>query len=133
MWQLVDLGLQFATLYFLLLAFGYVGVALSTVVLIRTAQRMTVGLPGFLETGSTQAMIVAILVDASHTAGQAVGFGFGSKVTTAGLNIVLGLIAARTMIGPLHLKARLRERFRGPKSAAGESLPQPVGEGGDAR
>jgi len=117
-WQLVDLGLQFATLYFLLVAFGYVGVTLATVVLIRTAQRVTVSLPGFLETGSTQAMIVAILADASHTAGQAFGFGFGSKVTTAGLNIVLAMIAARVMIGPLHLGQRLRERFHRPQPAA---------------
>jgi hypothetical protein len=47
-------------LYLLLLAFGFGG-ALVSVVLIRTAQRVTVSLPGFLETGSQQAMIVAIL------------------------------------------------------------------------
>jgi hypothetical protein len=71
---------------------------------------VTVSLPGFLETGSQQAMIVAIPQRGSHTAGAGVGFGLGSKVTTAGLNIGLALVAARVMIGPLHLRARLRER-----------------------
>jgi hypothetical protein len=39
-------------------------------------------------------------------------------VTTAGLNIVLAMIAARVMIGPLHLGQRLRERFHRPQPAA---------------
>lgn len=135
-WQVIDLFLQLATLYLLLLAFGYPRATLTSVVLIRTAQRVTVSLPGFLETGSQQAMIVAILQRGSHTAGQALGFGLGSKVTTAGLNIGLALAAARVMIGPLHLRARLRERLHRkgkPKAHAAEpGFPQPVGEGADA-
>jgi hypothetical protein len=55
-------------------------------------------------------MIVAILTTSGLTAGQALGFGVGSKITTSGLNIVLALLAARVMIGPLHLRARLVER-----------------------
>jgi hypothetical protein len=68
-----------------------------------------VSLPGFLETGSQQAMIVAILTTAGTTAGAALGFGVGSKITTSGLNISMALIAARVMLGPLHLRARLAE------------------------
>ena len=60
-WHVVALMLELATLYLLLTAFGFRGTTLASVVLIRTAQRLTVSLPGFLETGSQQAMIVAIL------------------------------------------------------------------------
>jgi hypothetical protein len=110
-WQLADFALQLATLYLLLVAFGFAAATLVSVVLIRTAQRVTVSLPGFLETGSQQAMIVAILSQVGFPAGQALGFGFGSKVTLSGLNIALALIAARVMVGPLHLGARIGERL----------------------
>ncbi len=106
-WQLADFALQLATLYLLLRAFGVPGVSLTSVVLIRTAQRVTVSLPGFLETGSSQAMIVAILSQVGAPAGQAFGFASGSKVTVSGLNVALGLLAARIMIGPLHLGDRI--------------------------
>ena len=110
-WRTIAFALELATLYLFLIAFGFRGATLASVVLIRTAQRVTVSLPGFLETGSQQAMIVAILTVGGHTAGQAFGFGFGSKVTTAGLNIVLALVAARVMIGPLHLRARIGRKL----------------------
>jgi len=109
-WQLADFGLQLATLYLMLVAFGFGAPTLVSVVLIRTAQRVTVSLPGFLETGSQQAMIVAILSQVGFPAGQAFGFGFGSKVTISGLTLTLALIAARIMMGPLHLRTRIGER-----------------------
>jgi hypothetical protein len=106
-WHTLDFALELATLYLLLVAFGFVGATVVSVVLIRTAQRVTVSLPGFLETGSQQAMIVAILTTAGQTPGQAFGFSLGSKITLSGLNIVLALVAARVMTGPLHLRAHL--------------------------
>jgi hypothetical protein len=105
-WQLADFALQLVTLYLMLVAFGFGTATVVSVVLIRTAQRVTVSLPGFLETGSQQAMIVAILSQGGFPAGQALGFGFGQKVTLSGLNVVLALIAARLMVGPLHLHRR---------------------------
>jgi uncharacterized membrane protein YbhN (UPF0104 family) len=132
-WQALDFALQLASLYFLLVAFGFADVTLISVVLIRTAQRVTVSLPGFLETGSQQAMIVAILTRGGHTAGQALGFGFGSKVTTAGLDIALALSAARIMVGPLHLGARIGGLLhRRTRTAAGERFPQRVSKAADA-
>ena len=95
-WQLADFVLQLATLYLMLVAFGFGAVTLVSVVLIRTAQRVTVSLPGFLETGSQHAMIVTILSQVGFPAGQALGFGFGSKVTLSGLNVALALIAQGT-------------------------------------
>jgi uncharacterized membrane protein YbhN (UPF0104 family) len=131
-WQALDFGLQLAALYCFLVAFGFAA-ALTSVVLIRTAQRVTVSLPGFLETGSQQAMIVAILNRGAHTAGQAFGFGVGMKVTQTGLSIVLALVAARVMLGPLHLRARLRQRLQpGTHVLAEGGLPQLVRESGDA-
>jgi glycosyltransferase 2 family protein len=109
-WHALDFALELATLYLLLVAFGFVGATFTSVVLIRTAQRVTVSLPGFLETGSQQAMIVAILTTAGTTPGAALGFGVGSKITTSGLNITMALIAARIMMGPLHLRGRLAQR-----------------------
>ena len=123
-WQVINVLLQFATLYFFLIAFGFEGATLTNVVLIRTAQRVTVSLPGFLETGSQQAMIVAILQRGTHTAGQAFGFGLGTKITTAGLNISLALIAARIMMGPLHLGARLGEKLHRAPEQAPESTAE---------
>jgi Lysylphosphatidylglycerol synthase TM region len=117
-WQLREFGLQLVTLYLLLIAFGFGTPSVTSVLLIRTAQRVTVSLPGFLETGSTQAMIVAILTRGGFPAGQALGFGFGSKATLSGLTIVLALVAARVMVGPLHLKTRIRDR-RAPRSPRG--------------
>ena len=110
-WQLADFTLQLATLYLMLVAFGFASVTLVAVVLIRTAQRVTVSLPGFLEAGSQQAMIVAILSQVGFPAGQALGFGFGSKVTLSGLTVLLALTAARIMFGPLHLRKQLGERL----------------------
>jgi glycosyltransferase 2 family protein len=126
-WHTLDFALELATLYLLLVAFGAGPTAVS-VVLIRTAQRVTVSLPGFLETGSQQAMIVAILTTSGLTAGAALGFGLGSKITTSGLNIVLALIAARVMIGPLQLRARLastkaRVSSRSPATARSSRSP----------
>jgi hypothetical protein len=95
----------------ILVAFGFAGPSFTSLILIRTAQRVTVSLPGFLETGSQQAMIVAILTSGGHTAGEAFGFGFGMKVTLSGLNIGLALIAARILVGPLHLAARIARRL----------------------
>jgi Lysylphosphatidylglycerol synthase TM region len=112
-WQLADFALQLATLYLMLVAFGFAAATLVSLVLIRTAQRVTVSLPGFLETGSQQAMIVAILSAGGFPAGQALGFGFGSKITLSGLTVVLGLAAARVMVGPLHLVTRVREGLAG--------------------
>jgi hypothetical protein len=106
-WQLGSFALELATLYLMLVAFGFRGITPVSVVLIRTAQRVTVSLPGFLETGSQQAMIIAILSQVGFPAGQAFGFASGSKVTASGLNIGLGLLAAHIMIGPLHLRARI--------------------------
>jgi hypothetical protein len=102
--------------------------------LIRTAQRVTVSLPGFLETGSKQAMIVAILSQSGFTAGQAFGFGFGAKVTLSGLNIVLALIAARIMVGPLQLGARIGGKLHKSKQAVPEEggFPQAVRLSADA-
>jgi len=120
-WRAIDFALQLATLYLLLIAFGFRGATLTSVVLIRTAQRVTVSLPGFLETGSQQAMIVGILNTGGHTAGEAFGFGFGSKVTTSGLNIVLALVAARLMLGPLHLRARITQKLHGAEPVPTES------------
>jgi hypothetical protein len=117
-WHTLDFALELATLYLLLVAFGFVGATVVSVVLIRTAQRVTVSLPGFLETGSQQAMIVAILTTAGQTPGQAFGFSLGSKITLSGLNIVLALVAARVMIGPLHLRARLQARKKSRVSRA---------------
>jgi hypothetical protein len=133
-WQLADFALQLATLYLLLRAFGFVGATLTSVVLIRTAQRVTVSLPGFLETGSQQAMILAILTQSGFTAGQALGFGFGAKITLSGLNVVMALVAARIMVGPLHLGARISGKLRRSKQPeAGEGdFPQEVGLGADA-
>jgi uncharacterized membrane protein YbhN (UPF0104 family) len=133
-WQALDLALQLATLYLFLVAFGFGGATIASVVLIRTAQRLTVSLPGFLETGSQQAMIVAVLSGAGHTAGQAFGFGFGTKLTQAGLNIILALVAARIMIGPLQLRARLSQKLRpGANAETGErAYPQPVRKSADA-
>jgi cbb3-type cytochrome oxidase subunit 3 len=105
-WQALAFGLELAGLYLLLVAFG-LGATVTAVVLIRTAQRVTVSLPGFLETGSQQAMIVAILTAGGHTAGQALGFGFGSKVTMSGLDILMALVASRIMLGPLHLRGHI--------------------------
>jgi hypothetical protein len=122
-WHVVGLALELATLYLFLIAFGFGGATLVSVVLIRTAQRLTVSLPGFLETGSQQAMIVAILTTGGYAAGQALGFGFGSKVTTAGLNIVLALVAARLMIGPLHLRSRIAASLHRGKPAESRALP----------
>jgi hypothetical protein len=124
-WHTLDFALQLGTLYLLLVAFGFRGATLSvaSVVLIRTAQRVTVSLPGFLETGSQQAMIVAILTTAGQTAGHALGFGLGSKITTSGINIVLALVAARVMTGPLQIRARLSRavsRLRGRAAATPE-------------
>ena len=134
-WQLADFALQLATLYLMLIAFGFVGATLLSVVLIRTAQRVTVSLPGFLETGSQQAMIIAILTASGFGAGQAFGYGFGSKLTLSGLNVVMALIAARVMIGPLNLRARIAERLQRRKETpvdpdAGD-LPDPVSEAAD--
>jgi uncharacterized membrane protein YbhN (UPF0104 family) len=124
-WRAIDFALQLATLYLFLIAFGFRGATLTSVVLIRTAQRVTVSLPGFLETGSQQAMIVGILNTAGHTAGEAFGFGFGSKVTSSGLNVVLALVAARFMIGPLHLRTRITKRMHRAEPVAAESaFPQ---------
>jgi uncharacterized membrane protein YbhN (UPF0104 family) len=133
-WQLADFALQLATLYLLLRAFGFVGATLASVVLIRTAQRVTVSLPGFLETGSQQAMILAILTASGFTAGQALGFGFGAKVTLSGLNVVLALIAARIMVGPLHLGARIGRKLGMSKQASPDEgdFPQAVRLGADA-
>jgi uncharacterized membrane protein YbhN (UPF0104 family) len=117
-WHGVDFALQLATLYLFLIAFGFGGAAFASVLLIRTAQRVTVSLPGFLETGTQQAMIIGILTTAGHTAGQAFGFGFGSKLTTSGLNIVMALVAARIMTGPLRLRARLNKRLHPQEPAA---------------
>jgi len=117
-------------LYFFLVAFGFGGATATSIVLIRTAQRVTVSLPGFLETGSQQAMIVAILSRVGHTAGEALGFGFGSKVITAGLDVVMALVAARIMVGPLHLRERIGQRLRRWPSEA--VFPQPVRAGADA-
>jgi len=118
-WQLADFGLQLATLYLMLVAFGFRGATLASVVLIRTAQRVTVSLPGFLETGSQQAMIVAILSQVGFPAGQALGFGLGSKITLSGLTVVLALVSARVMVGPLHLMTQVKERL----SSFGASHP----------
>jgi hypothetical protein len=104
----IDFALQLATLYLMLVAFGFGAATLTTVILIRTAQRVTVSLPGFLETGSQQAMIVAILSQGGFPAGQSFGFAIGSKITFSGLTIALALAAARVMTGPLQLRARLR-------------------------
>jgi hypothetical protein len=128
-WHVIGLALELATLYLFLIAFGFRGATLASVVLIRTAQRLTVSLPGFLETGSQQAMIVAILTTGGYAAGQALGFGFGSKVTTAGLNIVLALVAARVMIGPLHLRSRIAASLqRGKPTESDRALPPAADE-----
>jgi hypothetical protein len=120
-WHALDFVLELATLYLLLVAFGFVGATFASVVLIRTAQRVTVSLPGFLETGSQQAMIVAILTTAGTTAGAALGFGVGSKITTSALNISMALVAARIMVGPLHLRARLASAWRARQAASPSS------------
>ena len=133
-WQLLDFVLQLTTLYLLLFAFGFGAATVVSVVLIRTAQRVTVSLPGFLETGSQQAMILAILTQSGFTAGQAVGFGFGAKVTLSGLNVVLALVAARVMVGPLHLRERIGGKLHRDKRAAPaeRGFPQQVSLGADA-
>jgi hypothetical protein len=120
-WELGAFALELATLYLMLAAFGFGRVTAVSVVLIRTAQRVTVSLPGFLETGAQQAMIVAILSQVGFPAGGALGFAFGSKVTASGLTLCLALIAARVMVGPLHLRARIAGKLRkeGPASAVG--------------
>lgn len=123
-WQLADFALQLATLYLMLVAFGFVAPTVASVVLIRTAQRVTVSLPGFLETGSQQAMIVAILTQGGFPAGQALGFGFGSKFTLSGLTVALALVAARVMTGPLHLRERIGERLR--RISPGALLPMAI-------
>jgi hypothetical protein len=127
-WHVIGLALELATLYLFLIAFGFRGATLTSVVLIRTAQRLTVSLPGFLEAGSQQAMTVAILTTGGYAAGQALGFGFGSKVTTTGLNVVLALVAARVMIGPLHLRTRIAARLHRGKPAESVALQVPVDE-----
>jgi hypothetical protein len=127
-WHLIGLALELATLYLFLIAFGFRGATLTSVVLIRTAQRLTVSLPGFLETGSQQAMIVAILTTGGYAAGKALGFGFGSKVTTTGLNVVLAVIAARIMIGPLHLRSRIAASLHRGKPAESSAVPVPADE-----
>ena len=131
-WQALAFALELAGLYFLLIAFG-LGATITSVVLIRTAQRVTVSLPGFLETGSQQAMIIAILTAGGHAAGQAFGFGFGSKVTFASLDVIMALVAARIMMGPLHLRARVSEKLhRGQPATANErDFPQLVSNGAD--
>jgi hypothetical protein len=128
-WQSLAFALELVGLYLLLVGFG-LGATITSVVLIRTAQRVTVSLPGFLETGSQQAMIVAILTAGGHTAGQALGFGFGSKVTMSGLDILMALIAARIMMGPLHLRDRITQKLHRRPSEAG--FPHPVRGGADA-
>ena len=85
---------------------------------------LTVSLPGFLETGSQQAMTIAILTAGGYAAGQVLGFGFGSKVTTTGLNVVLALIAARIMIGPLHLRSRIAASLHRDKPAESDRALQ---------
>jgi hypothetical protein len=110
-WELAAFALELATLYLMLVAFGFGAASLVSVLLIRTAQRVTVSLPGFLETGAQQAMIVAILSQVGFPAGQALGFGFGSKVTASGITILLALTAARVMVGPLHLRARIASKL----------------------
>src|SRR5262249_40518077 len=47
-WHVIVLALELTTLYLFLIAFGFRGATLTSVVLIRTAQRLTVSLPGFL-------------------------------------------------------------------------------------
>jgi Lysylphosphatidylglycerol synthase TM region len=128
-WQTLDFALQLATLYFFLIAFG-LGATVVSVVLIRTAQRVTVSLPGFLETGSQQAMIVAILTQSGFGAGQALGYGFGSKLTLSGLNVLLALVAARVMVGPLHLRTRIVAKLR--RRPPDGDFPQQVSAGADA-
>jgi lysylphosphatidylglycerol synthase-like protein len=125
-WQLADFALQLAALYLMLVAFGFRATTVS-VVLIRTAQRVTVSLPGFLETGAQQAMIVGILSQVGFPAGRALGFGFGSKVTSSVLNIGLALIAARVMVGPLHLRARIRSLLH--KSSGASDLESTASAG----
>jgi hypothetical protein len=129
-WQALAFALELAGLYLLLVAFG-LGETITVVVLIRTAQRVTVSLPGFLETGSQQAMIVAILTAGGHTAGQALGFGFGSKVTTAGLDVLMALAAARIMLGPLHLRDRIAQKLHY-RSGSEAGFPQEVRGAADA-
>jgi Lysylphosphatidylglycerol synthase TM region len=121
-WQLADFALQLVTLSLMLVAFGFAAATLASVVLIRTAQRVTVSLPGFLETGSQQAMIVAILSAGGFPAGQALGFGFGSKVTLSGLTIALALVSARIMLGPLHVGTRIREKLSSSRLGADRAL-----------
>jgi len=122
-WQLADFALQLATLYLMLVAFGFAAPTLVSVVLIRTAQRVTVSLPGFLETGSQQAMIVAILSAGGFPAGQALGFGFGSKITLSGLTVALALVAARIMVGPLHVATRIKTKLSQLRSGADRAVP----------
>jgi hypothetical protein len=80
-------------------------------------------------------MIIAILTASGFGAGQAFGYGFGSKLTLSGLNVVMALIAARVMIGPLNLRARIAEKLQRRKETpvdpdAGD-LPHPVSEAAD--
>jgi hypothetical protein len=125
-WQLADFALQLATLYLMLLAFGFAAPTLVSVILIRTAQRVTVSLPGFLETGSQQAMIVAILTQGGFPAGQALGFGFGSKVTLSGLTIAIALIAARVMVvNSANIRVAVAERAGWEDRRHGFLLPLP--------
>jgi uncharacterized membrane protein YbhN (UPF0104 family) len=120
-WQLLDVALQLATLYFFLRAFGFPAVPFASVLAIRTAQRVTVSLPGFVEAGSQQAMIMAVLGHGGHL-GQAAGFALALKVTQAGLDWIPGLIASRWIVRPAELKAWLAAR-RKRRPADVESLP----------
>jgi uncharacterized membrane protein YbhN (UPF0104 family) len=117
-WQLLDVALELATLYFFLLAFGFPAVPFASVMAIRSAQRVTVSLPGFLEAGSQQAMIMAILSHGGRL-GDAAGFGLALKVTQAGLDVIPGLIAAKWIVGRLEARAWLAARLHRRPAEAG--------------
>jgi hypothetical protein len=121
-WQLLDVALQVAALYFFLQAFGFPAVPFVSVLAIRTAQRVTVSLPGFLEAGSQQAMIMAIL---SHGArlGQAAGFGLALKATQASLDVIPGLIAAKWIVEPHELRGWVKAKLRLGPAEIPESVP----------
>jgi len=117
-WQLLDVALQLATLYLFLVAFGFAAVPFASVMAIRSAQRVTVSLPGFLEAGSQQAMIMAILSHGGRI-GQAAGFGLALKVTQACLDLIPGLIAAKWIVGRLEVRTWLAARLPGRHAEAG--------------